>query len=88
MTLKALQPDDRLKAFDAAEGGNEVHLKGSGKVYGQGDLPVDLWVQGDVASDIMRDAVLRLTAGGPAAPQPACRRMADRKVSAYWAHFF
>ncbi len=65
--LKALDPDDCLKAFDAEEGGDEVDLKNNGTTYQTGDLPKDLWVQGDVASENVRDAVLRLfttTAGG------------------------
>ena len=64
VSLMALSPDDRLKVYDAAEGGNEVDVTGTGTSFLQQNLPVDLWVQGDVASATMRDAVLRLQTNG------------------------
>jgi hypothetical protein len=57
--------DGRLKVFTAQEGGTEVSLDGLGAYYSQSNLPVDLWVQGDVTSGAMRDAELHLTLNGP-----------------------
>jgi len=64
-SVKLTSPDGRLLAFTAAEGGMEVELDDLGTVYANANLPVELWVQGDAASDQMRDAVVNLAPYGP-----------------------
>lgn len=51
----------KVKVFTAASGGTEITFDGTDNKFPVGDLPKDLYVQGDEASDNMRDVTLTLT---------------------------
>jgi hypothetical protein len=50
---------EKVKVFDAKEGGNEVLLDGNGKTFAA-NQEVVLWVEGVEASDAMRDIIFEL----------------------------
>ena len=54
----------KVKVFDAQTGGSEIAFNGTENKFTDGQLPKDLWVQGDAGSGSMRDVSLTLSADG------------------------
>jgi hypothetical protein len=56
---------DKIKIYDAANGGQEITIDGTANLFGTGTLPKDLWVEGVNQSDAMRDVELSAIVQGP-----------------------
>jgi hypothetical protein len=72
ITLQKVQPSQwsgnvilsrnntKVKVYTAETGGTEITFNGTDSKFANGNLPKELWVQGDTASGSMRDVVLDL----------------------------
>ena len=54
----------RVKVYDAQTGGNEITFNGTNNKFANNTLPKSLWVQGESASQNVRDVQLELKAEG------------------------
>jgi hypothetical protein len=58
---------DKVKFYDAANGGNQIPIDGAANKFNAADLPKSVFVEGAAASDAMRDVEISVQAGGDAA---------------------
>jgi len=52
----------KVEVFDSETGGTEITFNGSDNKFANSALPKSLWVEGNIASDFMRDLTLELEA--------------------------
>ena len=62
--LLLTRSSSKTRVFSAATGGAEIIFNGADNKFSNSQLPIDLFVQGATASDVMCDATLALSANG------------------------